>query len=104
MNFDMCTLFPSESHALERRPTPTSESNQMALLGIAGLCTFALIAWLLWLEHRKEVCALADPRNGERFSTEDKLRGVSAYLPNANEASRRGSEFAESRGEVGNGY
>ena len=29
----------------------------MTLLSIAELCTFALIAWLLWLEHREEMCA-----------------------------------------------
>jgi hypothetical protein len=55
----------------------------MNLLSIAGLCTFALIAWLLWLEHCEERNALAHSRNGDRFSTEDEVRGVQSI---ANEA------------------
>ena len=49
----------------------------MTVLSIAELCTFALIAWLLWLERREEMCALADPGNGERTPTENKQRGLS---------------------------
>jgi hypothetical protein len=44
----------------------------MTLLGIAVLSTFALVAWLLWLEHREELSAVAYMRNGDHFSTEDK--------------------------------
>jgi len=76
----------------------------MTLLSIAGLCTFALVVWLLWLEHREELCALADPRNVvERIATEDD-RKLSTYSPPANEPPRRPSVLVESRVEVGNGY
>jgi hypothetical protein len=64
----------------------------MTLLSIAGLCTFALIAWLLWLEHREELNALAHSRNGDRLSTEDEVRGVQSI---ANEAPEHRSGFCQ---------
>jgi hypothetical protein len=71
----------------------------MTLLSIAGLCTFALIVWLLWLEHCEERNALAHSRNGDRFSTEDEVRGGSVHRERST-----GQNFAKSRVEVGNGY
>jgi len=54
----------------------------MTLLSIAELCTFALIAWLLWLEHREEMCALADPGMASA-SQQRTTREVSSYQPTA---------------------
>jgi hypothetical protein len=44
----------------------------VALLGIAVVGTSALVAWLLWLEHREELSAAACMRNDEHFLTEGK--------------------------------
>jgi hypothetical protein len=48
----------------------------MTPLAIAVLSTSALVAWLLWLEHREELSASGRMRNEEHFSTEDKTGRV----------------------------
>jgi hypothetical protein len=45
----------------------------MTLLDIVVLSTFALVACLLWLEHREELVTSARIRNDEHFSTEGRI-------------------------------
>jgi hypothetical protein len=48
----------------------------MTLFSIVVLSTCVLVAWLLWLEHREELSAVACKRDDEQFSTDGKTERV----------------------------
>jgi hypothetical protein len=48
----------------------------MTLFNIVVLSTCVLVVWLLWLEHREELSAVACKRDDEDFSTDGKTERV----------------------------